>query len=223
MKIIESNKNELEDIAVKKIIELSSKTISSKGDFIMVLPGGDSVKGILEKLNTANLQWDKIHIFLTDERNVTKEDSHSNFNLIQKKLENSVKENLHFIDTSKTKDEAIREYNKEFEKYGGVADLVILSSGSDGHVASLFPNDESIKNKSLGYIMVNNSPKPPKERFSLSKETLKKTKNAFLIFFGSEKYDAFQDFNNPLLDEESCPAQIVQDIKESYILVDVIK
>lgn len=59
-------------------------------------------------------------------------------------------------------------------------DLCILGIGYDGHICSIFPNSENIfSNKDI--IIINNSPKPPEKRVSVTPQFLNKIEH--LYFF----------------------------------------
>ena len=64
---------------------------------------------------------------------------------------------------------------KKFDKF----DIVLLSMGEDGHIASLFPNH--IYPEEQMVVVERSSPKPPKERVSMSYQQLNK---AHYIFRG---------------------------------------
>lgn len=49
-----------------------------------------------------------------------------------------------------------------------IFDLILLGIGPDGHVASLFPNHKQVSMKKGWVLPVDDSPKPPPERISLS-------------------------------------------------------
>jgi len=69
--------------------------------------------------------------------------------------------------------------------------VVLLSSGEDDHIASLFPNHETIKYNKDFFISTKTSPKPPKNRMSSSRKLLSKTKVSILLFFSKSKKQAF--------------------------------
>ena len=79
-------------------------------------------------------------------------------------------------------------------------DVVLLSSGEDGHVAALFPGHHSIENRHHGFIVMDDSPKPPPGRMSSSLSLIQTASAAVLIFAGAAKREAYARFN-----DESCP------------------
>lgn len=73
--------------------------------------------------------------------------------------------------------------------------ITILGLGEDGHTASLFPGDPALGISSL-IIKVNNSPKPPKERVSLSIEALNRSKKILFCVTGAAKREALRSLMN---------------------------
>jgi 6-phosphogluconolactonase len=57
--------------------------------------------------------------------------------------------------------------------------------GEDGHVASLFPNHSYPDNKMV--VIESNSPKPPKQRLSMSYKQLNKSNYIFKLLIGKSK------------------------------------
>ena len=101
--------------------------------------------------------------------------------------------------------------------------VCLLGVGPDGHIASLFPNHPSVEYGHEGYFEVNNSPKEPARRISLSKETIIKSKTIILLIFGEEKEQAFNNFTNDELDINDCPAKIAKEGIDSYLFTDINK
>ncbi len=90
------------------------------------------------------------------------------------------------------------------------ADLMILSSGEDGHIASLFPYKDELKDQSWSYLEVLDSPKPPRHRLSISPLIIQRSKICHLFFLGDAKFRAYTKFMDPLGTELETPAKLVQ-------------
>ena len=209
---------------VSMILKESVEKILSENNTVNLgLCGGRSIAGILKILKKEDIDWSKIHIFIVDERMVPITSDDSNFKLIKNELSNIIPENnFHpFIMNDSKDDYGLSNYEDVIKKHGNSYDIVVLSSGEDGHIGALYPNHHSVRNESEYLIYMDDSPKPPSKRMSISKEFLLKSNIAILIFKGDIKKNAYLNFLNEDFDIESCPAKIVKDIKESYILTDI--
>ena len=194
---------ELSEKASKKIIE---RIISHTEKFSMAIPGGNSVKGVLELLGKSTTNWENVKVFMTDERMVPLTSKESNYNQANKLFFlNAKKLESHTFESEK----GISYYNKVFEEVtNSKLDLVVLGVGEDGHVASLFPNHESVKNNSIGFIEINNAPKAPNKRISLSRRSIEEAETVMLLFASSGKEDAYTKFIDEKLSYIDCPAKI---------------
>lgn len=210
-------------------VENSRNLLKVKDTVIWALPGGRSVGKIFDFLaQRKDLEWDKIHVFMTDERLVPINDRESNFKLLEERLlqpllnGGSIKrKNIHpFIYLPEEEDTGIATYEKELVRLGGKYDLLLLSSGEDGHIAGLYPDHDSVKNSSPYFIKIDDSPKPPPMRMSSSRKLLTRSDTSVLLFYGSAKKDALAMFNDGSLTFEQCPAKLVSRIKNSYVLTD---
>jgi 6-phosphogluconolactonase len=73
-------------------------------------------------------------------------------------------------------------------------DLVLLGMGEDGHVASLFPNTgPEVLNCSAPFLAVENSPKPPPRRISLSYAAIAAARQVWVLASGAGKEKILQD------------------------------
>jgi len=217
MKIIIKNKEELEREAVNIIREAIDEILKEKENVVLAVPGGRSVSGIFKLLKKEDIQWQKVHIFMIDERVVPLDHEDSNFKLVKENLLNEEipEENVHpFI-----LDKGIKDYEEELKKYGSY-DIILLSSGEDGHIAALYPKHHSIKDESEFFIAMDDSPKPPPVRMTSSKKLLQRAKVALLLFIGEGKRKAYEKFLDENLTVEECPAKLVKNLN-SYILTDL--
>lgn len=193
--------------------------------------GGRMVARFFEKMALLeSLPWRKIQFFMVDERMVPLHHKESNFREINEiffeKLINKgwiVKEQLHpFIFDYQEKENALKSYYSQLTGVGGIFDLLLLSAGEDGHVASLFPDHASTICEDMGFIHVVDSPKPPPERMSASKSLLGKAQVAMLFFAGEGKRRALESFLDDRTSERECPAKLAKNIKRSYLFTDLL-
>lgn len=68
-----------------------------------------------------------------------------------------------------------------------VFDICLLGLGEDGHVASIFPHHPSFQPTTHTVIGVEDSPKPPAQRISLSMPKLNTSSEVWFLVSGSEK------------------------------------
>jgi len=69
-------------------------------------------------------------------------------------------------------------------------DLVLLGVGPDGHIASLFPGFEQLRETRRRCVEVFGSPKPPPERITLTFPALNHARQAWFLVSGDGKADA---------------------------------
>jgi len=227
METLKSSRNELEKRAVEIITARLNYFVAEKGRAVLGIPGGRSVAGIFERLKYANVLWEKVHIWWVDERY-----DGSNYEVAASTFLSKVPlENIHRFKGD------IEKYNKAFaDSFDASApdfDIILLGAGEDGHVASLFPDHESIRYArslysarnargsfaSALFFHINDAPKAPPTRMSASKELLAKADTALLLFFGDAKKDAYEKFASDDFNVEELPANIVKAVKNSYVFV----
>ena len=86
MMTIKGKRRELENKAASLITCSLRKTIRKKGLAVLAVSGGQSVRGIFELLTEKKILWQKVHIFIIDERFVSFSDKNSNYKLIYNSL-----------------------------------------------------------------------------------------------------------------------------------------
>lgn len=223
------DKDELEKRAVDIISHSFNKLLQKQKTVVFGIPGGRSVPGIFRRLKEKNIPWEKVHIFMVDERLVFLNHPESNFKLAKENFIDELliggllpAENIHpFVMDERKPDFGISDYENKLIKHGGIYDLVLLSSGEDGHVASLYPKHHSIKDNSEFYLIFHDSPKLPNDRMTISRKLLLKSKVAILLFIGEIKKGAYAKFQDKNIDHSSCPAKLVLHIKNSYVLTNL--
>jgi 6-phosphogluconolactonase len=148
--------------------------VRQPGNHCLAVPGGQTPLPIFDKLSRASLPWGNVSLMLTDDRIVP--DTHPASN--QGKLETAF-------------DATAAEIEKLIEgATPPVFALVWLGMGSDGHIASLFPNMDPQSSGPPQIIRKRPDPLPPEapfERLSLNIAALINTKEIMLVVRGCDK------------------------------------
>lgn len=145
-----------------------------------------------------------MHFFWADERCVPPDDPESNFKLASELLFaplNIPGPQIHRLQGEIAPAEAVRIAEKELRETAAknssgqpVLDLILLGMGEDGHVASLFPHSMSqIQDTNVSFLAIDDSPKPPPRRISLSYAAIITAKNVWTLASGAGKAAALHD------------------------------
>ncbi|KAH7569974.1 hypothetical protein JRO89_XS05G0026900 [Xanthoceras sorbifolium] len=97
-------------------------------------------------------------------------------------------------------------------------DLILLGMGSDGHVASLFPNHSVLEEKEEWVTFITDSPKPPPERITFTLPVINSASNVAVVVTGESKAEAVHlaiDDVGP--DSPSLPSRMVQPTKGKLV------
>lgn len=97
--------------------------------------------------------------------------------------------------------------------------LTFLGVGPDAHVASLFPEHPGTRMSQHGVIAVEDSPKPPPERLSLTYAALNASERIWLVVAGEDKAGAVSAALGEF-SPELAPVSAVQGTKETLLFAD---
>lgn len=190
---------QLENSLVTDIVKIITDSIENYGDARILLSGGSTPINLYSTLSQQNINWSKVKIGLVDERFVNNDSEFSNEKLIRKNLlKNYAKDALFFEMVYSTDNEKLNLelVNDKYSSFMKRLDLTILGMGSDGHTASIFPNDlesERIMNtKNIG-IYSTKAPKFPFNRITCSKEIIGNSNDIFLFITGKTKFNIFKN------------------------------
>lgn len=193
--------NEFAKVVANYILDEANKSILASGVFTLVLSGGNTPILIFKELvkKQKEVDWRKIEIYWVDERCVPVNSVESNYGNCKKylidKIENEPK--VYPMYFSGSPQNAAKKYQQLLEinfknKKKPEFDLILLGVGSDGHVASIFPETDEL-NEVAKWVIETNSPFFPKDRISLTFPVINSTKKILIIAKGNEKkwvYDA---------------------------------
>jgi len=193
-------KNDLENILLKVILNDILQFISISGKTKLLLSGGSTPASLYLKLNQTFLNWEHVICGLTDERNVNTNDDASNEKLIRSTLLLN-KTDSNFIGMKNNEldlSENLIYTNTTYHQFD-CCDLILLGMGEDGHIASIFPNDNLSIDAMLSKdnVVQTNSPNEPKIRFSISPKLISESKKCYLFFTGEKKLELYHsNFKN---------------------------
>lgn len=181
--------------AVSRIFEQKS---SSKHTISLALAGGNTplvaYKELVEKPKTYAIDWNRVRIFLSDERMVPSTHPDSNQSHVQP-LFASTKAQTFWPDTSNTNPDLVANtYEQTILDEVPITneiptfDCMLLGIGPDGHTASIFPKSEELKHPSKRLVIpVVDSPKPPANRISFSLRLINNAKQIIILATGEQK------------------------------------
>lgn len=138
------------------------------------------------------VDWSQVHFWWGDERYA--DDDDRNASQARQALLDSLPvpaENLHEVARpidGLSLDEAAAAYRDAVRDIHFT--VMILGIGPDAHVASLFPGRDEIAIEGRGAISIRNSPKPPPERVTLTRDSLQACDELWLIAAGEDKAEA---------------------------------
>ncbi len=203
-----SNLHDLHDAALTTVLDAAMLAIRQRGEFHLVISGGETPRKIYQQLRTAQTDWAKWHIYFSDERCLPTTDKNRNSRMAGEAwLDHvSIPENqIHIIPTEIGASQSALKYAAILSTVK-MFDLVLLGLGEDGHTASLFPgHDWGDKPDSPDTLAVINAPKPPSERVSLSATRLSRSRGVLFLVAGESKRCAVTEWRNG----ENIPAQAI--------------
>ena len=190
---------ELEQAATQAILQTALQAISQRGTFHIVLAGGTTPRRVYELLRKADADWAAWHVYFGDERCLPADHVERNSLMAANAWLNHVAiplTHIHNIPAEQGAQMAASAYLQTLASIE-LFDLVLLGLGEDGHTASLFPGFE-LGNTATDptVIAVENAPKYPPQRVSLSAHRLSAARKVMFMVSGDTKQQAVKDWRN---------------------------
>jgi 6-phosphogluconolactonase len=161
--------------------------------FTCGITGGSTALIFLGALREANVDWSHVTLYWGDERAVPPDSVESNFGLAEQMLlrplaaraPNAVRMQAELPDLRY----AAREYAAALPP---ALDVLILGVGDDGHICSLFPGHPALLEDSARVVVIEDSPKPPPRRLSLSLQYVLRSRQLWVVAVGERKRTLLQ-------------------------------
>ncbi len=227
--IAERDQERLMEKAAQKLCEKLREALAVKTHVNVAVCGGRNVARIFKEMEGEHVEWQRIHFFIIDERLVPVDHPDSNYKLLRDYLIDPLvragritAESAHpFILDPDREDCGADLYERALAEHGMRYDIILLSSGEDGHVGALYPNHHSVMNRHHGFIVMHDSPKPPADRMTSSLSLMQSADVALILFVGEGKREAYKKFKDERIPLAACPAKVVLALKDTTVVTDL--
>lgn len=211
----------------EEFLKISLKAKDEGKDVHISLSGG-STPSLLFKLLAKEryleeIQWSALHFWWGDERLVPHGDSQSNYGEAFRTLfshPSIPSQNIHPVDTEVSQEESLQKYAQEMQAHlsqtNGLPsfDWMILGMGTDGHTASLFPQElkKHLENPKLTELVFHPESKQP--RLSLTSKVLLNSKRLSFLVTGEAKAPLIKAIRDEENEAQKWPAFYMKDLAE---------
>ncbi|OCB12139.1 6-phosphogluconolactonase [Mycobacterium intracellulare] len=194
----------LVDAAATRLTDTIGNAVAARGRALVVLTGGGNGIGLLRSLVDRPIEWSKVHLFWGDERYVPEDDDERNDKQARAAL-------LDHVDIPSSQVHPMPASDGEFGGDLAAAalayeqllaanaapgqpvpnfDVHLLGMGPEGHINSLFPDTPAVLETTRMVVPVDDSPKPPPQRITLTLPAIARSREVWLMVSGAGKADA---------------------------------
>jgi 6-phosphogluconolactonase len=210
----------LAQAVAQHVVTICQDTRSERRPFTLALSGGSTPRPAYEHLATPRfserMDWERTHVFWSDERCVAPDDAQSNYRMAKAALLDHVpipRSNVHRLQGELPPEEAAAQYEDALRAvFGDVRvptfDLILLGLGEDGHTASLFPDTEALGVRDR-WVVPNYVERLEKWRLTLTLPVLNAAEHATFVVAGERKAEILEAVLTTSADAPTYPAQHV--------------
>lgn len=160
-----------------------------------------------------SIPWDRMHLFLGDERFVPADHEESNAKMVREALVSAVsvpEANVHLMDTHfHSPEEAALAYEDLLRAFFGGEprfDAVLLGMGADAHTLSIFPDTRKLAADRLVEPVLAPPSYPTQERITLTMHAAGTSRWTAFLVTGPDKAAAIASIHGSGADREAVPA-----------------
>ncbi|WP_026818513.1 6-phosphogluconolactonase [Arthrobacter castelli] len=197
---IHSNYDALAAAGADRLIERLAAAQQQRGEATAVLTGGNIGISILaavaEAENRDTVDWSRVNVWWGDERFLPASSPDRNAVQAEEALLRHVDINRGRVHPFGSADEfddvhaAAAAYAAELAQDSAPFDVLLLGVGPDAHIASLFPDMDGVLARGRSTVGVENAPKPPPQRMSLTLEAIQSADEVWMVVAGKDKAGA---------------------------------
>ena len=157
------------------------------------ITGGSTALIFLGALRDAHVNWSRLTLYWGDERAVPPDNPDSNYGLAEQMLLRPLGAKAPAAIRMEGELPDLRHAARQYsEALPDALDLLILGVGDDGHVCSLFPGHPALIDESAKAIAIDDSPKPPPRRITLSMNYVLRSRRIWIVAVGDRKLPLLQ-------------------------------
>lgn len=185
--------------------------LDKNGYCSVMLTGGRSAAMLYEAWSTLSGfgQLRNVSFYFGDERIVQRGDSESNYGMVMKTLfQNGIPLGCSIFGIEVDPMQAIESAKSYDDLLPKKIDIMILSAGEDGHIASIFPGDFSIFKSNVRVTCVE-SPKFPHKRVSITPIMLAQCDKIYVLAIGPQKRAVLRHAITSIDDPLDYPVKLV--------------
>jgi 6-phosphogluconolactonase len=173
--------------------------VAARSGSQIVLTGGSTPRAAYERLAAMNIEWSACTLWFGDERCVPPDDERSNFGMVRETLLDRLPgtADVRRMAGELGPDAAASAYERELGEVFGDRfprfDLILLGIGSDGHCASLFPNQPSLDEQERLVVGIERAGLAPwVPRVTLTLPVINAASEVVFLISGTEKAAAVE-------------------------------
>jgi 6-phosphogluconolactonase len=201
-----SDTAELVAAAGDRLIGAITAAIDARGTAFIVLTGGGTGVALLKHIGEhgAAIDWSAVQLFWGDDRYVPEDDDERNDKQAREALLDHIDipaRNIHPMAASDGEfgsdlDAAALAYANVLAATAPEGepapnfDVHLLGMGGEGHINSLFPHTPAVAEKTRLVVGVEDSPKPPPRRITLTLPAVTRSREVWLVVSGAAKAEA---------------------------------
>ncbi|MGV0625747.1 6-phosphogluconolactonase [Mycolicibacter minnesotensis] len=198
--------DELVAAAGDRLADAIESAIAARGRALIVLTGGGNGIALLHRLgeHADRIDWNRVQLFFGDDRFVPEADPDRNAKQALEALAGRIQipaANVHAVPASDGAygddlEAAALAYqevlaaNAEPGQPAPDFDVHLLGMGGEGHVNSLFPDTDAVRETTRLVVGVPDSPKPPPRRITLTLPAIQRSRQVWLVVAGAAKAEA---------------------------------
>ncbi|GGG09503.1 6-phosphogluconolactonase [Rhodococcoides trifolii] len=195
----------LSTAAAAAFVDVVVAAQKERGTASVVLTGGGTGIATLKALreNSGDVDWSAVHVFFGDERFLPEGDGERNYVQARAALLDHVPVDADLVHAMASSDGPLRDdidvaaatYLQAIAAFAApdgepTFDIHLLGMGGEGHINSLFPHTDAVRESERLVIAVTDSPKPPPRRITLTLPAVRRARQVWFLVAGEEKAEA---------------------------------